>query len=153
MYDYIKPLLKKCPDNIILHVGATNLVNELSKIVLDKLLNLKKFIEHTLPESNVVISNLIARTDNDKASLTVIKTNEHLHGLQMDVIDNGNITSNELNKEGLYLNPRGLGKLAIDFIRKIKKFVTTWQVTSSFHKAWSWGSDTEVNFRFFANLG
>ena len=43
----------------------------------------------------------------------------------MDVIDNVNITSNELNKEGLYLNPRGLGKLAIDFIRKIKKFVTT----------------------------
>ena len=54
MYDYIKPPLKKCPDNIILHVGATNLVNELSKIVLDKLLNLKKFIEHTLPESNVL---------------------------------------------------------------------------------------------------
>ena len=22
MYDYIKPLLKKCPDNIILHVGT-----------------------------------------------------------------------------------------------------------------------------------
>ena len=94
-------------------------------MVLDKLLNLKKFIEHTLPESNVVISSLITRTGNGKASLTVNKANEHLHGLQMDVIDNGNITSNELNKEGLYLNPRGLGKLAIDFIRKIKKFVTT----------------------------
>ena len=151
MYDYIKPLLKKCPDNIILHVGATNLVNELSKIVLDKLLNLKKFIEHTLPESNVVISNLIARTDNDKASLTVIKTNEHLHGLQMDVIDNGNITSGELNKGGLRLNPRGSGKLVINFIRRIKKFVTTWRVTGSFHKALS--LDTEVNFRSFANLG
>ena len=125
MYDYIKSLLKKCPDNIILHVGATNLVNEPSKIVLDKLLILKKFIEHTLSESNVVISNLIARTDNDEASLTVIKTNEHLHGLQMDVIDNGNITSGELNKGGLHLNPRGSGKLVISFIRRIKKFVTT----------------------------
>ena len=125
MYDYIKPLLKKYPDNKILHVGATNLVNEPSKIVLDKLLNLKKFIEHTLPESNVIISNLIARTDNDKASLTVIKTNEHLHGLQMDVIDNGNINSNELNRGGLHLNSRGFGKLAISFVRRIKKFVTT----------------------------
>ena len=28
-------------------------------MVLDKLLNLKKFIEHTLLESNVAISNLI----------------------------------------------------------------------------------------------
>ena len=50
------------------------------KMVFHKLLNLKKFIEHTLPENNVVISNLNARTDNGKASLTVIKTNEHLHG-------------------------------------------------------------------------
>ena len=43
----------------------------------------------------------------------------------MDIIDNGNVTSNELNKGGLHLNPRGLGKLAISFIRRIKKFVTT----------------------------
>ena len=43
----------------------------------------------------------------------------------MDIMDNGNVTSNELNKGGLHLNPRGLGKLAISFIRRIKKFVTT----------------------------
>ena len=94
-------------------------------MVLDKLLNLQKFINNTLPESNVVIFILITRTDNGKASLTVIKTNEHLHGLQMDVIDNGNITLDELNKGGLHLNLRGLGKLAINFIRRIKKIVTT----------------------------
>ena len=69
----------------------------------------------------------------------------------MDVIDNGNITSNELNKGGLHLNLWGLGKLAINFITRIKKFVTTWRVTGSFHKAS--GFDTEVNFRFFTNLG
>ena len=66
MYDYIKPLLKKCPDNIILHVGTNNMINEPSKMVFDKLLNLKKFIEHTLPESNVVISNSITRMKNGK---------------------------------------------------------------------------------------
>ena len=117
--------IKKCPDNIILHVGTNNTVNELSKMVLDKLLNLKKFIKHTLPENNVVISDLITRTDNGKASLTVIKTNEHLHALQMDMINNRNITSNELKKGGLKLNARSLGKLAINFIRRNKKFVTT----------------------------
>ena len=94
-------------------------------MVLDKLLNLKKCINNTLPESNVVIFSLITRTDNGKASLIVIKTNKHLHGLQMDIIDNGNITSNELNEGGLHLNPRGLGKLAINFISRIKKIVTT----------------------------
>ena len=69
----------------------------------------------------------------------------------MDIMDNGNVTSNELNKGGLHLNPRGLGKLAISFIRRIKKFVTTWWVTGSFYKASSFS--TEVNFRYFANLG
>ena len=49
------------------------------------------------------------------------------------------------------MNPRGFGKIAINFIRRIKKFVTTWRVTSSMHKASSF--DTEENFRFFANLG
>ena len=122
MYDYIKPLLKKFPDNIMLPVGTNNTVNESSKMVLDKLLNLKKFTEHTLPESNAVIFNLITRTDNGKASWTVIKTNEHLHGLQMDIIDNGNITSNELNKGGLHLNPTDLGKLAITLLGELKNF-------------------------------
>ena len=46
---------------------------------LTKLLDLKKFI---------------TRTDNGNASLTEIKTNEHLHGLQMDIIDNGDKISN-----------------------------------------------------------
>ena len=83
--------------------------------MLGKLLDLKKFIEHTLPASNVVISNLITRID----------IYEHLHGLKMDIINNRNITSNELNKGGSHLNPRGLGRLAINFIRRIKKFATT----------------------------
>ena len=48
------------------------------------------------------------------------------------------------------MNPRGLDKLAINFIR-IKKFVMIWRVTGSFHKASNF--DTELNFRFFANLG
>ena len=43
----------------------------------------------------------------------------------MDIINNGNITSNQLNKGGLHLNPRGLGKLAINIIRKIKKVAKT----------------------------
>ena len=124
-YDYIKPLLKKCSDNIILHVGTNSTVTESSKVVLGKLCDLKKFIENTLPESNVIISDLITRADNGKTSLTVSKTNEHLHGFQMDIINNGNITSNELNKAGLHLNPRGLGKLTINFIRRIKKFAPT----------------------------
>ena len=64
MYNYIK-----WPGNIMLHIGTYNKVNEPSKLLLGKLLDLKKSIENTLPESNVVISNLITPTDNGKASI------------------------------------------------------------------------------------
>ena len=48
LYDYIKPLLEKYPGNKTLHVGTSNTVNEPSKLVVGKLLDLKKFIEKTL---------------------------------------------------------------------------------------------------------
>ena len=59
MHDYTtvkKTAVKKCPDNIILHVRTNNTVNDPSKLVLGKLLDLKKFIENTLPESNIASS-------------------------------------------------------------------------------------------------
>ena len=86
------------------------------------MLDLKKFIGNTSPESNAGISNLVLETDNGKVSYTVIKTNDCLHDLKLDIIDNGNKTSNELNKVRLLLTSRGLGKLTVNFIKRIKKF-------------------------------
>ena len=93
MYDYIKPQLRKCSKNIILNIGTNNTVNEISRTVLDKLLSLKAFVEKTLPDCNVCISNLTLRTDNEKASLTVNSLNEHLSTLQLGIIDNSNINN------------------------------------------------------------
>ena len=68
MYDYTKLLLKKFPGNTALHIGTNNMGNEPSKVILGKLLDLKKFIKKTSPESNVGISRLVLQTDNGKAS-------------------------------------------------------------------------------------
>ena len=114
MYDYIKPLLKKCPKNIMLHIGTNNTVNDTSRRVLDKIFSLKEFVEKALPDCNVCISNLTLRTDNVKASLPVNNVN------QLDIIDNSNISNAGLSRGGLHLNSQGLGKLAISFIKKIK---------------------------------
>ena len=46
----------------------------------------------------------------------------------------------------MHLNPQGLGKLGINFIRRIKK-----SAGDSFHKASSF--DSQMNFRSFTNLG
>ena len=119
-YDYINPLLKKCPKNIILHIGSNNIVNETSRVALDKLLSLKAFVEKAFLDCNVCISSLILRTDNAKASLTVNNVNQHLSTVQLDTIDNSNIGNTGLSRGRLNLNSQGLGKLATNFIEKIK---------------------------------
>ena len=98
MYDYLKPILKKCPDNIILYVGTNNAAREPPIVVFDRLLSLKSFIEKTLPNCKISISNLIKRTDNNEAAKTLDKINELLFTLQRDIVDNNNITKNELSQ-------------------------------------------------------
>ena len=91
MYDVIKTLLKKPPDNVILHVGTNDAPNSTSRAILDNMLSLKSFIEKTLPQSKVKSSNVVKRTENGKTTLTVNKVNEHLSALQLDIVDNSDI--------------------------------------------------------------
>ena len=72
------------------------------------------------PKCKVTISNIIYRSDNGKASLTVKTVNDHLEALNIDIVDNRNIGGNCLNNSGLHLNSTGYGKLAINFIKKMK---------------------------------
>ena len=76
MHDYIKPLLKKRPDNEILHVSTTNTPRKSAKSVLDKILELKSYKETKMPEYNVSISNLVKRKDNIEAASVVDKVKE-----------------------------------------------------------------------------
>ena len=94
MYDYIKPLLKKVSNN----VGTSDGSNSTLRVILDNMLSLKTFIEKTLPQSKVSISNVVKRSNNGKATLTVNKVNEHLSSLQLDIVDKLNITVTGLNR-------------------------------------------------------
>ena len=119
MYDYLKPLLKKNPGNS-LHVGTNNSVNETSRDILNEILSLKNFIEKLCPTCKVIVSNLIYRSDHGKVSLTVKNVNNHLDALNIDVVDNRNIGGNCFSNSGLHLNSTGYGKLAINFMKKMK---------------------------------
>ena len=48
--------------------------------------------------------------------------NKHLSVLKLDIVDNSNINVTGLNRGGLHLNKTGTGKLAVNFIKKIKSF-------------------------------
>ena len=111
--------VQKCPDTFILRVGTNNCVNESSRVALDKILNLKTFIQNSLPKCKVIISNVINRTDDGKASVTLENLNNHLNTLKLDIVDNSTIGKECLGNKGLHLTKRGTGKLAINVINKI----------------------------------
>ena len=66
IYDYLKPLLKKVLETIILHLRTNKCVHESSNNVLDKILSLKQCVKKNLPESKIIILNIIERPDNGK---------------------------------------------------------------------------------------
>ena len=108
------------PDTIILHVGTDNCVNKSSRVVLYKILNLRTFIQNSLPQCKVIISNVINRTDDGNASLTVENLYNRLNSLKLDIVDNSTIGKECLDKKSLHHTKRGTGRLAINFINKIR---------------------------------
>ena len=74
-----------------------------------------------MPESNVILSNIIDRSDNGIARLKISNFNKHLNSLEVDTIDNGNISSEHLNGSVLHLNRHEKGKLAMNLIKKLRE--------------------------------
>ena len=57
-----------------------------------------------LHHCQVVVSNIITRTDNGKGHLTIRNIKEHVDAMELDIVNNKNIGANELIKGGMHLN-------------------------------------------------
>ena len=121
MKDYIKPLLKKQPSTVVLHIGTNNAPANTSSEIYHKILELRNQINKELPNAKVVISTPTIRIDQAKASLTVRKITEKLISENIETIDNSNIEANHLGRKGLHLNQRGNTQLAMNFISAFRK--------------------------------
>ena len=66
MYDYMKPLLWKLPNYIILHVGTNDAVSNISREILDKILKLKTYMQKELPKCQITISTPIKPHNHGK---------------------------------------------------------------------------------------
>ena len=119
---YIIPIIKKQPDYLILHVGTNDAKTNTSKKIVDDLLILKSNISKQLPSCRIVLWKPIIRHDNGKANLAIRNVNKHLLALQSECIENDNISSQHLGRIGLHLNPKGKGRLALNFMKQIRKF-------------------------------
>ena len=119
---HVHVILRKKPKHIIVHIGTNDATRSTSREILDKLLKLKTLIKETLPETEVTFSTPTIRSDNGKAALTVRNLCDHLLDLNMDILDNRNITSKHLGRKGLHLNKAGSARLAKNIIHKLRKF-------------------------------
>ena len=62
------------------------------------------------------------RSDNGKTALTVRNLCDNLLDLNMDILDNRNITSKHLGRNSLHLNKAGSTRLVKNIIYKLRKF-------------------------------
>ena len=119
--DYIKPSLRKAPEQIIMHAGTngissnTNYLKNAKKIV--------KLVKETCKDTKLSYSSVICRTNVKDITDTINTTNSHLESYckqkKVGFINNGNIKKSDLNSKGLHLHERGSSKLTknlIDFI-------------------------------------
>ena len=119
---HVHPILRINTKHIIVHIGTNDDTRSTSREILDNLLKLKTLIEETLAETEVTFSTLTVRSDNGKAALTVINLCDHSLDLNMDILDNRNITSKHLGRKGLHLNKAGSTHLPKNIIHKLRKF-------------------------------
>ena len=104
MFYYLVSLLEKNPDYVILHVGTNNAVDQQSSDIISKIYKLKEFSQLKVPSCKVIISTLIKRYDNKRASSVVDDVIQQLQQLNTETIINANIEKNVFVKKGLHLN-------------------------------------------------
>ena len=119
---YIKPLLRKKPSKVILHVGTNNasLKNANPDQILNALLDLKKDIGDQVPGCMVVISMPTKRFDNEEYGKIIESLNRKITDLGIDAISNNNISRADIGRKGLHLNAKGTSKLASKLVSKLR---------------------------------
>ena len=121
MYDYMKPLLWKEQDYIILHIGTKDAFDNTSRKTFEKNLKLKMYIGKELPKYKITISTPINQHDHRKASLTILHLSQTFKDLSISFVYNFSIGAFSLSSDGLHLNDKDSRRLAINLRPNICK--------------------------------
>jgi lysophospholipase L1-like esterase len=75
MKDSIKPILRRNPDTIVLHVGTNDVEDNKASKVMDDIDSLCQEIKEKNPGVEITLSELTTREDNPEAKKTVTEVN------------------------------------------------------------------------------
>ena len=84
------------------------------------ILKLRTHIESVLPQTKVYLSCPVLRLDHAKTGLTLYQLVRKMKSLE-NVIVNDNIDGSCLGKAGLHLNPKGSGRLAMNYLSLMRR--------------------------------
>ena len=105
MIDYLRPLLRKRPDRVLLHAATNNAISHDSHEIIQKILDVKAFIENEVKGCTVIISSPINRLDNQKCATVIRNVNAQLKNIgNINLMANDNITTKHLGMKKLHLN-------------------------------------------------
>jgi lysophospholipase L1-like esterase len=123
MEDYLKPIIRKGPESIGLHVGTNELMNLSPKQVAEGIGNLGSQINEESRNTHIVISSLLVRTDKPHLPAKATETNKLLNAIcsknKLKFINHQSINQTCLNSRGLHLNRKGTSFIA----NNISKFI------------------------------
>ena len=125
IHDFIKPLLRKNPDEIILHVGTNSLRScDTPRACADEIIDLATMVNCESP-AKIALSSLVCRSDDQALACKIAEVNRILKDCctrkSWGFVDHSNIsTPNHLNRSGLHLNKSGTSRLAQNFINYLR---------------------------------
>ena len=126
--DYVKPVIRKKPDCLIIHAGTNDLAN---KEAVNTIENLRMFIKQTKqvsPDTTVVLSSVVIRRDKQalQKKVSVANLNKEIKELAKEMkivlIDNANLYVSCLSRKKFHLNEKGNSYLASNFLNFIRTF-------------------------------
>ena len=124
LIDYCKPIARRAPDVIILHVGTNDLDKRDEDSIVENIKKIKNEIVSVSPKAKVLVSLVIGRYDdgnlNDKGVLVNDKLMRELP--RSDIIDNSNLDRQFVGLKGLHLNRLGNKHLALNFQQVLNGF-------------------------------
>ena len=120
MRDHIKPILRKNPHEIIIHVGTNSLRSSTSvRVCVEEFIDLASMISSE-SSAEVAVSGLVSRSDEESLAMKVSAVNKILRYCNQNkwgFIDHSNISAeHDLNGSGLHLNTQGTTRLASNLI-------------------------------------
>ena len=115
------PITAKGRDYLFLHVGTNAATTNTSRKTIDNLLMVKCNILKQLLNCRVTASKPTVWIDHGKANLTLRNVNKNLETLNLECVENGNISSQRLVWKGLNLNSKGKSRLVLSFLNQIRK--------------------------------